>query len=139
MSEHTSERPPARAPEGPSDAPAFVAARDFLLAHRADYATAYERFRWPRLARFNWALDYFDPMARGNERTALWIVRDDGTDRRHSFAEIADRSDRVANALRALGARRGDRLLLMLPNVVQTWETTLACMKLGVVVVPDVK
>ena len=51
-------------------------------------------------------------------------------------AELAERSDRVANALRAIGARRGDRLLLMLPNVAQTWETVLACMKLGVVVVP---
>jgi acetyl-CoA synthetase len=119
-----------------SDARAFLATRDFLVAHREQYATAYDAFRWPRLERFNWALDYFDVMARGNERTALWIVRDDGSERRCSFAELSARTDRVANALRELGAHRGDRLLLMLPNIVQTWETILACMKLGVVVVP---
>ncbi|AHG92279.1 AMP-dependent synthetase and ligase (plasmid) [Gemmatirosa kalamazoonensis] len=119
-----------------SDAHEFLAARDFLLAHRERYDEAYATFRWPRLARFNWALDHFDAMARGNGRTALWIVRDDGDDVRLSFAELSARSDRVANALRALGARRGDRLLLMLPNVAPTWETLLACMKLGVVVVP---
>jgi len=120
----------------PADARAFIAARDFLLAHRADRDAAYHAFRWPALERFNWALDYFDPMARGNDRVALRIIRDDGPEQRYTFAELATRSDRVANALRAHGARRGDRLLLMLPNVVQTWETLLACMKLGVVVVP---
>src|SRR5512138_2912769 len=121
---------------GSSDVDAFLAARDFLLAHRTDYETAYARFEQPRLERFNWALDYFDPMARGNGRDALRIVRDDGSDRAYSFDEMSRRSNQVANALRALGARQGDRLLLMLPNAVQTWETILACMKLGVVVVP---
>jgi acetyl-CoA synthetase len=119
-----------------NDARAFVAARDFLLANRGDYARAYDRFRWPVLGRFNWALDYFDAMARGNHRPAIRIVRDDLTESVVSFAEMSDTSNRVANMLRALGLRRGDRLLLMLPNVVQTWETILACMKLGAVVVP---
>jgi acetyl-CoA synthetase len=119
-----------------ADAAAFLAARDFLLAHRTDYAAAYAGFAWPKLERFNWALDYFDAMASGNDRPALRIVRDDGTDRSYSFAELSRRSNQVANALRSLGARRGDRLLLMLPNVVQTWETILACMKLGVIVIP---
>ena len=41
-------------------AAAFKAARDFLLAHRTDYATAYAQFRWPELPDFNWALDWFD-------------------------------------------------------------------------------
>jgi len=119
-----------------SDVDSFLAARDFLLVRCERYADAYDGFRWPTLERFNWALDYFDPMARGNDAVALWIVRDDGTERRHTFDELAERSDRVAGALSALGARRGDRLLLMLSNVVETWETMLACMKLGVVVIP---
>jgi acetyl-CoA synthetase len=119
-----------------SDVSAFLAARDFLLAHRTAYDVAYAQFEWPRLERFNWALDYFDAMASGNDRPALRIVRDDGSDRMFSFAELARRSNQVANALRTLGARRGDRLLLMLPNVVETWETLLACMKLGVIVIP---
>ena len=38
----------------------FKAARDFLLAHRTDYATAYRDFRWPAPTHFNWALDWFD-------------------------------------------------------------------------------
>ena len=123
-------------PARPAAAAAFLAARDFLLTHRTDYAAAYAGFEWPKLDRFNWALDYFDAMANGNDDPALRIVRDDGSDRSYSFAELSRRSNQVANALRSLGARRGDHLLLMLPNVVQTWETILACMKLGVIVIP---
>src|SRR6185436_6472884 len=65
-----------------SDADRFLAARDFLLAHRERYADAYANFKWPALERFNWALDYFDPMARGNDDVGLWVVRDDDTDHR---------------------------------------------------------
>lgn len=114
----------------------FTAARDFLIAHRGDYERAYREFRWPVLDRFNWALDYFDPMARGNERTALWIVNEGGGEQKLSFAELSERSNRVANYLRGLGVKRGDRMLLMLGNVVPLWEAMLAAIKLGAVVIP---
>ncbi|AUL99834.1 MAG TPA: AMP-binding protein [Pseudothauera hydrothermalis] len=114
----------------------FLQARDFLLAHRTDYATAYAGFRWPQLAEFNWALDYFDVMARGNDAPALWIVEEDGREARLSFAELSQRSNQVANWLRAQGVKRGDRVLLMLGNEVPLWETMLAAIKLGAVVIP---
>jgi len=114
----------------------FIAARDFLIECRQDYERAYREFRWPALDRFNWALDYFDRLARGNDRPALWIVNEGGAEHRLSFAEIAERSNRVANRLRALGVRRGDRVLLMLGNVVPLWESMLAAMKLGAVIIP---
>src|ERR1700755_786410 len=90
----------------------FRAARDFLLKHRADYTTAYEGFRWPRPDRFNWALDWFDVIARGNDRTALHIVEENGDRVEVSFAEMAERSDRVATWLRELGVRAEDRVLV---------------------------
>lgn len=114
----------------------FLAARDFLLAHRTDYATAARDFRWPQLDAFNWALDYFDAMAKGNAADALWIVEEDGSEQRYSFQQLAARSNQVANHLRALGVRRGERVLLMLGNDVALWETMLAAFKLGAVVIP---
>jgi acetyl-CoA synthetase len=113
-----------------------LAARDFLIEYREDYERAYRDFRWPVLDRFNWALDYFDAMAAGNQHPALWIVNEGGGEHKLTFAEMAERSNRVANYLRALGVKRGDRILLMLGNVVPLWETMLAAMKLGAVTIP---
>ncbi|WP_406724766.1 AMP-binding protein [Streptomyces sp. GD-15H] len=114
----------------------FRRARDFLLEHRDDYATAYEGFRWPRPERFNWALDWFDVIADGNDRTALHLVEEDGEQTRLSFAELARRSDQAANWLRQQGVRAEDRVLVMLGNQAELWETALAAMKLRAVVIP---
>jgi acetyl-CoA synthetase len=119
-----------------SDAAPFLAARDFLLRHREDYETAYREFQWPKLDRFNWALDYFDVMARDNAEPALWLVDEDKGEIKLSFAQLRERSNRVANAFRGLGVRRGDGMLLMLGNVVPLWECMLAAIKLGAVIVP---
>jgi acetyl-CoA synthetase len=119
----------------------FQEARAFLLRHRTDYETAVRDFRWPDSVPFNWALDWFDAELAHNadsrDRTALWIV-DAGSNRqtRLSFADLSRRSNQVANFLRAQGLKRGDHLLLLLGNVVPLWETMLAAIKLGVVVIP---
>ncbi|PRH77015.1 AMP-dependent synthetase [Streptomyces solincola] len=120
-------------------APEFRAARDFLLEHREDYPAAYAGFRWPRPERFNWALDWFDAIAAdgsGGGRTALHLVEEDGRETKLSFAALRERSDRVANWLRAHGVRAGERIIVMLGNQVELWETALAAMKLRAVVIP---
>ena len=116
---------------------AYKAARDFLITHRTDYRAAYDGFRWPELTGFNWALDWFDgELARGElrDQPALIITGSDAV--RLTFRELSQRSNRVANGLRALGVKRGDRILLMLGNIAPLWEVMLAAMKLGAVVVP---
>ena len=114
----------------------FIAARDFLLRHRTDQAAAVRGFRWPELGEFNWALDYFDPMALGNEAPGLWIVAEGGGEQRVSFDALRRQSNAVANHLRGLGVQRGQVVLLMMGNEPALWLSMLACMKLGAIVVP---
>jgi acetyl-CoA synthetase len=114
----------------------FRAARDFLIAHRTDQDGACAGFRWPRLTQFNWALDHFDEMARGNAQPALVIEAEDGTRTVASFERMSERSAQVACWLQGLGLARGDRVLLMLGNELPLWETMLACIKLGLVMIP---
>jgi acetyl-CoA synthetase len=117
----------------------FRAARDFLLEHRTDYHRASAEFAWPDLTGFNWALDWFDAVAATEptaSRLALWIVEEDGSELKWTFADVSRRSSQVANWLRGHGVRRGDRLVLMLGNQGELWLTILAAMKLGAVLIP---
>jgi acetyl-CoA synthetase len=118
----------------------YRAARDHLVTVMSDYDVAVDTFAWPQLSgRFNWATDWFDVIARDPstaERLALWIVEQDGSEQKVTFAEMADRSDRVATWLEGLGVGKGDRVILMLGNQVELWEAMLAVAKLGAVIMP---
>ncbi|KQX12544.1 hypothetical protein ASC82_15245 [Streptomyces sp. Root431] len=120
----------------------YRAARDLLLRLRGDREEACAAFRWPRAEHFNWALDWFDVIAEGNDRPALEILGRPGPDGRVpladrvSFAELASRSDELAVSLRESGVARGDRVLILLGTRAELWETLLGCIKLGAVAVP---
>ncbi|PPF28349.1 MULTISPECIES: AMP-binding protein [unclassified Rathayibacter] len=115
----------------------FRAARDTLLQHRRDAVAANEAFQWPDVGpRFNWAVDWFDAIAIGNERPALWIVEEDGSEEKYSFDRMRWRSDEVAAWLHSVGVEQGDHVMLMLGNRLELWESMLAIMKLGAVILP---
>jgi acetyl-CoA synthetase len=115
----------------------FRAARDTLLQHRTDAAAASEAFRWPDVGpHFNWAVDWFDAIAIGNEKTALRIVEEDGSETTVSFDRMRWRSDEVAAWLHSVGVEQGDHVMLMLGNRLELWEAMLAIMKLGAVILP---
>jgi acetyl-CoA synthetase len=120
-----------------AETPTFREARDLLLELSDDYYGARAAFVWPRPERFNWALEWFDAELAAGEhgrKTALKVIGERVETR--TFAELAHESSRLANGLRALGAKRGDRLLMMLGVVPELWATMLAAMKLGLVLIP---
>ncbi|NQX35167.1 AMP-binding protein [Herbiconiux sp. VKM Ac-2851] len=115
----------------------FRAARDTVLAHRIDAPAARAAFRWPDVGpHFNWAVDWFDEIAIGNDRPALHIVEEDGSETVVSFDLMRARSDEVAAWLHGEGVEQGDHVMLMLGNRVELWESMLAVMKLGAVILP---
>ena len=117
----------------------FRSARDLLLSTRSDYDRAVGDYAPPRPPDFNWALDWFDRVAADattGARVALKLIEADGTSQSVTYAEMSARSSQVASWLTSLGAVKGDHLLLILGNQVELWETMLACLKLGVVVIP---
>jgi acetyl-CoA synthetase len=125
-------------PEHAGTHEALREARDLLLRHREDREAAASSSP-PRLRHVNWALDWFDVVAAQPgtaSRTALWVVDEDGSQTKVTYEELSVRSGQLAAWLRAVGVDRGDRLLLMLGNQVELWEVLLACIKLGVVVIP---
>ena len=114
------------------------AARDYLLSASADYDTAREGFRWPRPDEFNFATDWFDAVlaAEHPDQPGLVLIEADGTTASYTYAQLSRRSNQVAALLKDAGVTRGTRILLLLGNQVELWETTLAAMKIGAVVIP---
>ena len=72
--------------------------RHQLLHLRGEHARAVAEFRWPALGtRFNWAVDWFDAIADGNDRPALVVVEADGSATERTFAELSRASDRLSS------------------------------------------
>lgn len=116
---------------------AYRSARDALLELRGDPGRARREWAFPDVGPvFNWAHDWFDVVARGRDRPALVITDEEGGRTSVSFADLATRSDQVAAWLRDAGLSKGHPVILMLGNQVELWESMLAVMKLGGVIVP---
>ncbi|WP_084255269.1 AMP-binding protein [Nocardioides sp. J54] len=130
---------PAATSDVPTSAPtqALREARDLLRALRTDHAGAVDAFRWPDVGpTFNFVHDWFDGFARGNDQPGLVIVEEDGSRASYSFDELVTRSEQVAHHLAAHGVRAGDSVVVMLGNQVELWESMLALVRLGAVIMP---
>ena len=113
----------------------FLAARDFLIAHREDYAAAYADFRWPQLDRFL-GLGLFRSDGARQRRTALWLVNEEGRRNQAFLRRVRDaRTASLISCARSACAA-ATACSCMLGNVPPLWETMLAAMKLGAVIIP---
>jgi acetyl-CoA synthetase len=122
---------------GNTSADSIRSVRDDLIALRGDHAKAVETFQWPDVGEtFSWAHDWFDTLARRNENPALVIVEEDGARAEYSFDAMSRASNQVASWLAGNGVSKGDSVIVMLGNQVELWQTMLAVMKLGAVIMP---
>ncbi|WP_269931158.1 AMP-binding protein [Aminobacter sp. HY435] len=108
-----------------------------MLERRDTYAALYRDFRWNIPKKFNIGTAVSDRWAAVDpERTALIEYRVEGAEQRLSFGELSRRSNAFANALRAKGVKRGDRVALLLPQSFETAIAHIAIYKLGAIAVP---
>ena len=87
--------------------------------------------------KFNFAFDVLDAIAEKDpDKLAMLHVSKDKTERRFTFKDIKKESNRVANYLKSLGIKKGDRVLLVLKRHYQYWPTMMALNKLGAIAIP---
>ncbi len=102
----------------------------------ADYQRLRQDFTWDKPTHFNFGYDVVDRWAQTQpDADALFWVGD-GTERHVSFAELLRRTNQVAAALTTTGIKRGDRVLVLLPRIVEWWETVVGAFKAGLVAMP---
>jgi acyl-coenzyme A synthetase/AMP-(fatty) acid ligase len=101
-----------------------------------DYEQTCREFRWDVPEYYNFAFDVVDRWGEDAEKLAMLWVNERGDERRLTFRDFTVRSNQVANALRTMGIRKGDRILIMLPRVPEWWEAVLGMMKIGAISMP---
>ena len=108
------------------------------MPNMTDYEAERDSFQLGIPEVFNAARDVVDARAASNpDQPALLMVGPDGAEATsYSFAELADRSDRVARVLAEAGVGKGDRVFVMLPRVIGWYETVLGIIKLGAIPMP---
>ena len=108
-----------------------------MLEPRDSYEALYRDFRWQIPERFNIGVAVADRWAAAEpDRVALYADRGPGEAQRLTYGELSARSNALANALRAQGVRRGDRVALLLPQSFEAAIAHVALYKLAAVAVP---
>ncbi len=107
------------------------------MAHNmADYEAERRSFALTAPADFNWAFDVVDRWAEDAQKQAMFWVGPSGEERQITFDTFRRRSNQLANGLEQLGVRPGDRVFLMLPRLVEWWESILGIMRVAAVSMP---
>jgi acyl-coenzyme A synthetase/AMP-(fatty) acid ligase len=94
-------------------------------------------FRWNTPDEFNFGA-VIDQFASDPRRVALLWEDQDGNRARLTFADIREQSNRIANVLTALGVRRGDPVMIVLPRITLWQAAYIGALKAGAMVIPCV-
>ena len=107
------------------------------LPKMVDYEVARANFQLEIPQGFNFGFDVIDRRAREADKTAyIFVDRSGEKIEQRSFGHLSRASNRFANALGRLGARKGDLAFVMIPRIPAWYEVLIGCAKTGVVAMP---
>lgn len=108
-----------------------------MIDELANFQRQRDSFRWNIPETFNFGRDVVDAFAQNPERPAVLWKNASGSERRLTFAQIRDASNRVADLLRALGIGPLDPVIVMLPRVPEWQIVTVGALKCGALLIPS--
>jgi acyl-coenzyme A synthetase/AMP-(fatty) acid ligase len=101
-----------------------------------DYEQTCREFRWEVPEYYNFAFDVVDRWGEDVEKLAMLWVNERGDEKHLTFHDFTMRSNQVGNALRTMGLRKGERVIIMAPRLPEWWEAVLGIMKVGAISMP---
>ncbi len=108
------------------------------MPNMTDYGKTRATFRVEVPERFNFTGDIMHRRAAEHpDKVALIGVEPDGTTiNRYTFAELSELAHRMAHLLTSAGVRRGERVFVQLPRIVEWYAALLGCFQVGAVPMP---
>lgn len=107
-----------------------------MLTKKGTYEEVYNTFQWSIPKFYNIGVDICDKWAEERYRLALIYEDEDGRTEKYTFWDIKRLSNQLANALRAFGVKKGDRVGILLPQCPETAISHVAVYKLGAIAIP---
>lgn len=97
-----------------------------------DYSKEYREFTLPVPDRFSFPLDVFDKWGEG-----LALFWTDGIiEKKFSFSALKKLSSKGAGAFKKMGINKGDKVIVLLPNIPEWWEVMLGLMRINAIPIP---
>lgn len=107
-----------------------------MLDKKGTYEEVYRSFHWPIPEYYNIGVDTCDKWAEDRQRLALIYEDEEGRTEKFTFWDIKGLSNRLANALKAHGIERGDRVGILLPQYPETAISHIAIYKVAAIAIP---
>ncbi|MBY6035180.1 acyl--CoA ligase [Fictibacillus nanhaiensis] len=74
--------------------------------------------------------------SRNPEKQALIWMNEKKETKTITYKRLMERANQIANSLEELGILKGDRILIIMPRLIETYAVYIACLKAGVTVIP---
>ncbi|GLX65745.1 acyl-CoA synthetase [Paenibacillus glycanilyticus] len=75
--------------------------------------------------------------SHNSEKPALRLLDDQGNTTQITYSELLKKVNQLAGGLSELGLTKGDRVLVMVPRAIEAYIIYVACLKLGLVIIPS--
>lgn len=78
----------------------------------------------------------FEKYAQDHGRKAIILEDESGHIQEITYNQLMKNANKIGNALGQMGLEKGDKLLVMLPRCVETYEVYIAALKTGIIIIP---
>jgi len=106
-----------------------------LLANFS-WESVLKTFDWDGTGKFNMAHECCDRWAENPNRVAIFWEDEQGNTDKWTYRSLKEQSNRLANGLKSLGVKKGDRVAGLLGKDIELLITVLATWKIGAIYVP---
>ncbi|MEM4307632.1 MAG: acyl--CoA ligase [Thermoplasmata archaeon] len=103
-----------------------------------DYNKEYAAFKWELPEKYNFGFDVIEKRATTDRnKLALITVNNEGTDaHKLTYWELNRETNKFANLLLKIGAKKGEKILIILPQIPEWYYVVIGAIKLGIIVIP---
>lgn len=95
----------------------------------------YPTYKWFINGKLNITYNCLDRHVENGKRNKIAYIwtDEDGNEKKYTYGELLELVNKIANGLKSLGIKKGDRVVIYMPLVIEQLATMLACARIGAI------